>query len=72
MGSIPTPSTTLLFNMKRIPTNTYKMSKQLKTFLAGIHDTAEKSVFKGLMIQAELEPRQKPKQKLETEAEKAE
>ena len=71
MGSIPTPSTTF-YIMKNIPTSTYKMSKQLKTFLAGIHDSQEKSVFKALMIQAELEPRQKPKQKPEAETEKAE
>jgi hypothetical protein len=58
--------------MKNIPTSTYKMSKQLKTLLAGIHDPQEKSVFKSLMIQAELEPKHKPKQKTETEAEKAE
>jgi hypothetical protein len=58
--------------MKRIPTSTYKMSKQLKTLLAGTHDVTDKSIFKALMIQAELEPRQKPKQKTETEAEKAE
>jgi hypothetical protein len=58
--------------MKRIPTSTYKMSKQLKTLLAGTHDATDKSIFKSLMIQAELEPRQKPKQKTETEAEKAE
>ena len=48
------------------------MSKQLKTLLAGTHDATDKSIFKSLMIQAELEPRQKPKQKTETEAEKAE
>jgi len=58
--------------MKRIPTSTYKMSKQLKTLLAGTHDPVDKIVFKALMIQAELEPRQKPKQKIEAETEKAE
>jgi hypothetical protein len=47
------------------------MSKQLKTLLAGTHDATDKSVFKALMIQAELEPRQKPKQKTEAETEKA-
>jgi hypothetical protein len=57
--------------MKHIPTSNYKMSKQLKTLLAGTHDPADKSVFKALMIQAELEPRQKPKQKTEAETEKA-
>lgn len=71
MGSIPTPSTTF-YIMKNIPTSTYKMSKQLKTLLAGITDPEEKSVFKALMIQSELEPKHKPKQKPETEAEKAE
>jgi hypothetical protein len=58
--------------MKNIPTSTYKMSKQLKIFLAGIHDAADKSVFKALMIQSELEPKHKPKQKPEAETEKAE
>lgn len=53
--------------MKNIPTSAYKMSKQLKTLLAGIHDSTEKSTFKALMIQAELEPKQKPKQKAESE-----
>lgn len=48
------------------------MSKQLKTLLAGIHDSQEKSVFKALMIQSELEPKHKPKQKPEAETEKAE
>lgn len=71
MGSIPTPSTTFI-TMKNIPTSTYKMSKQLKTLLSGINDPVEKSVFKQLMIQAELEPKQKVKQKPEAETEKAE
>ena len=53
--------------MKYTPTSTYKMSKQLKTLLANTHDPVDKSVFKSLMIQAELEPKHKPKQKPETE-----
>jgi hypothetical protein len=58
--------------MKHTPTSTYKMSKQLKTLLANTHDPVDKSIFKALMIQAELEPKHKPKQKPEAETEKAE
>jgi hypothetical protein len=51
--------------MKLKPTNTYVMSKTVKTLLAGITDPYEKSEFKKLMIEAELvaalRPREKPK-----------
>jgi hypothetical protein len=58
--------------MKQIPTNTYKMSKPLKTMLANITDPHERTVFKTSMIDAELTAQIKPKTKVEkTETEKS-
>lgn len=45
--------------MKLKPTDTYVMSKPVKTLLAGIHDSQTKSDFKKLMIEAELVAKQK-------------
>ena len=63
---------TTYYTMKQIPTNTYKMSKPLKTMLANITDPHERTVFKTSMIDAELTAQIKPKTKVEkTETEKS-
>ncbi len=55
--------------MKLKPTNTYVMSKPLKTLLAGITDPHARWEFKQVMIDAELTALIKPKSKTEkTEA----
>jgi hypothetical protein len=55
--------------MKNIPDKTYRMSKQLKTLLAGIGDSEHRSTIKKIMIDAELVTTLKPQKQADPKPE---
>lgn len=55
--------------MKNIPDKTYRMSKQLKTLLAGIGDSEHRSAIKKIMIDSELVTTQKPQKQADPKPE---
>jgi hypothetical protein len=55
--------------MKNIPDKTYRMSKQLKTLLAGINDSEHRSAIKKIMIDSELVTTQKPQKQADPKPE---